>query len=62
MKQILGAIAFYLFAMAVGISLILLGSWLDSVDTGEPVAVKKEKIVTCEPAAKGWSKCKTEWI
>jgi hypothetical protein len=62
MKQFFGAIAFYLFATAVAIGLIFLGAWLDSVSIGEPVVIKKEKYVTCEPVGKGWSKCSTEWI
>jgi len=62
MKQFIGAVAFYLFATAVGIALILLGGWLDSVASSEPVVIKKEKVVTCEPVGKGWSKCSTEWI
>ena len=62
MKQFIGAVLFWIFATAVGIALILLGAWLDSVATGEPVVIKKEKYVTCEPVEKGWSKCETEWI
>lgn len=62
MKQFIGAVAFYIFATAVGIALILLGAWLDSVATGEPVVIKREKIVECQPTSKGWSVCKTEWI
>jgi hypothetical protein len=62
MKQFIGAVAFYIFATAVGIALILLGAWLDSMATGEPVVIKKEKYVTCAPIGKGWSKCETEWI
>jgi len=62
MKQFIGAVAFYIFATAVGIALILLGAWLDSMATGEPVVIKKEKITTCAPIGKGWSKCETEYI
>lgn len=62
MKQFIGAVAFYIFATAVGIALILLGAWLDSVAIIEPVVIKREKVVTCAQIGKGWSKCETEWI
>lgn len=62
MKQFIGAVLFWIFAATVGIALILLGAWLDSMATGEPVVIKKEKYVTCAQIGKGWSKCSTTWI
>lgn len=61
-KEFVWLVTFSLGVCAVTIALLMLGAWLDASATGTEVIIKREKVVTCEPAGKGWSKCKTTWI
>lgn len=58
LKEIAWCVATMLGIVIVTLLLLMLGAAL-----GEEVKpTPKEKIITCEPVGKGWSKCKTEWI
>lgn len=61
-KNFIWCVIFSLGVCAVAIGLLMLGAWLDASATDTDVILKKEKVVTCEPAGKGWSKCQTTWI
>ena len=61
-RQLIWCVIFSIGVCAVTIGLLVLGAWLDASATGTDVFIKPEKIVTCEPTSKGWSKCNTTWI
>lgn len=61
-KSLLFCVIFSLGVCAVTIGLLVLGAWLDASATDTDVILKREKIVNCEPANKGWSKCQATWV
>lgn len=61
-KEIVWFVTFSLGVCTVTIGLLVLGAWLDASATDTDVIIKRDKIVTCEPTLKGWSKCNTTWI
>lgn len=61
-KHFIWCVIFSLAVCAVTIGLLVLGAWLDASATGTDVILKPEKVITCEPTSKGWSKCNTTWI
>lgn len=61
-RQFIWCVIFSIGVCAVTIGLLVLGAWLDASATGTDVLIKPEKVITCEPTSKGWSKCNTTWI
>jgi len=59
-KNLLWCVLTSFVVCAVAILLLMLGSWMGG--EAEAKVKGKEKIVTCAPIGKGWSKCETEWI
>jgi hypothetical protein len=62
MKEILYTTLVLIVTCIVAVGLLFLGAWLDAGLEPSQVIIKKEKVVTCAPIGKGWSKCETEWI
>jgi len=62
MKEIFYTMLVLLGTTVVALALLFLGAWLDAGLEPDQVIIKPEKVVTCEPVGKGWSKCSTEWI
>ena len=61
-KSIAWCVIFSLGVCAVTIGLLVLGAWLDASATDTDLIIKREKVIECQPTAKGWSKCQTTWI
>jgi len=62
MKEIFYTMLILLGTTVVALGLLFLGAWLDAGLEPDQVIIKKEKVITCAPIGKGWSKCETEWI
>lgn len=61
-KHFIWCVIFSLGVCAVTIGLLVLGAWLDASATDTDVIIKREKVIECQPTAKGWYKCQTTWI
>ena len=61
-KSLLFCVIFSVSICAVTIGLLVLGAWLDASATDTDVIIKREKVIECQPTAKGWYKCQTTWV